>query len=195
MARNILVYKHITLDTHEVFYIGIGSKKRSKAKNNNRSIYWNNIVNKHSYYINILKENLTWEEACELEELLILEYGRRDLNTGSLVNLTSGGEGSLGIKVSDETKYKLSIINKGKILTKEHKMKIGLSNKGRKPSNNTKLKQLEKVCKKVIDIETGIIYSSVKEVSKIFNLKYLPLNRKLNGTTKNTTNFKYYNYE
>ena len=25
--NNILVYRHRTLDTHEVFYVGIGSKK------------------------------------------------------------------------------------------------------------------------------------------------------------------------
>lgn len=63
--KNILVYRHRTLDTHEVFYIGIGSLKRSKTKHN-RSSYWNNIVNKHGYYIEIIQEGLNWEEASRI---------------------------------------------------------------------------------------------------------------------------------
>ena len=187
--KQIIVYRHRTLDTHEVFYIGIGSVKRSKSKH--RSSFWKNVVNKHGYYIEIIKNNLSWEEACELEQLLIQEYGRRDLQTGILVNLTDGGEGSPGTIISEETKLKLRDKNKGKKLTEEHKKKIGLANKGRKPSLIVEQKRLEKITKKVIDTRNNIIYNSVKEVSEIFNLKYLPLNRKLNGTTRNTTTFKY----
>lgn len=185
----MLVYRHRTLDTHEVFYIGIGSVKRSKSKH--RSSFWKNVVNKHGYYIEIIKNNLSWEEACELEQLLIQEYGRRDLQTGILVNLTDGGEGAPGTIISEETKLKLRDKNKGKKLTEEHKKKIGLANKGRKPSLIVEQKRLEKITRKVIDTRNNIVYNSVKEVSKIFNLKYLPLNRKLNGTTRNTTTFKY----
>ena len=187
--RKILIYRHRTIDTHEVFYIGIGSVKRSKSKH--RSSFWKNVVNKHGYYIEIIKDNLSWEEACELEQLLIQEYGRRDLGTGILVNLTDGGEGAPGTIISEETKLKLRDKNKGKKLTEEHKKKIGLANKGRRPSLIVEQKRLEKITKKVIDTRSNIIYNSVKEVSKIFNLKYLPLNRKLNGTTRNTTTFKY----
>ena len=187
--NNILVYRHRTLDTHEVFYVGIGSKKRSKSKH--RSSFWHNVVNKHNYYIEIVQNNLDWKEACELEELLILEYGRRDLGTGCLVNMTNGGDGSPGTFVSKETRLKISSKNKGKKLTDEHKRKLSLQKKGIKPSIETELKRLESICKKVINIETNIIYNSVKEVSDIFDLKYLPLVRKLNGMYKNTTTFKY----
>ena len=187
--RKILIYRHRTLDTHEVFYIGIGSIKRSKSKH--RSSFWKNVANKHGYYIEIIKDNLNLEEACELEQLLIQEYGRRDLQTGTLVNLTNGGEGAPGTIISEETKLKLRNKNKGKKLTEEHKKKIGLANKGRKPNIIVEQKRLEKITRKVIDTRNNIIYNSVKEVSEIFNLKYLPLNRKLNGTTKNTTTFKY----
>ena len=187
--RKILIYRHRRLDTHEVFYIGIGSVKRSKSKH--RSSFWKNVVNKHGYYIEIVKNNLSWEEACELEQLLIQEYGRRDLQTGILVNLTDGGEGAPGTIVSEETKLKLRNKNKGKKLTEEHKKKIGLANKGRRPNLIVEQKRLEKITKKVIDTRNNIVYNSVKEVSEIFNLKYLPLNRKLNGTTRNTTTFKY----
>ncbi len=191
--KNILVYRHRTLDTHEVFYIGIGSLKRSKTKHN-RSSYWNNIVNKHGYYIEIIQEGLNWEEACELEELLILEYGRRDLNTGCLVNLTNGGEGSPGVITSEKTKYKLHLKNIGKKLTSEHKNKIGLANKGKVPTDKVRKRQLEVVCKKVINTDTGVVYKSAKEVSRIFNIEYSKLNRCLNGKVKSKSKikFKYY---
>lgn len=45
--------------------------------------------------------------------------------------------------------------------------------------------------KKVIDISTGIIYKSVREVSEIFNINISTLKSKLNGNLKNNTPFKY----
>jgi len=46
--------------------------------------------------------NLTEEEAFTWEEGLIKLYGRRDLKTGILYNLTDGGEGTSGYKHTDE---------------------------------------------------------------------------------------------
>ena len=189
--NNTLVYRHRTLDTKEVFYVGIGSIKRAREKCG-RSNFWKNIINKHGYTIEILQNNLTWEQACELEELLILEYGRRDLGTGCLVNLTDGGEGSPGTFVSEDTRNKISKSNKGKKLSKEHKLKISIANKGKIPSIVTRIKQLEIVGKKVIHIPSGIVYKSAKEVSNIFGFTYLNFIRKLNGTSRNNTQFKYY---
>jgi len=89
-----IVYRHRRIDTNEIFYIGIGKNKsrayqKSKSK---RSTFWLNIVNKTDYQVEIIAEELTWEEACELEIFLINEYGRKDLGTGSLVNMSEGGE-------------------------------------------------------------------------------------------------------
>ena len=66
------------MDTNEVFYVGIGSIKRAKEKGKGRSLFWNYVVNKHDYKVEIIQENLSWEIACELEEFLISLYGRRD---------------------------------------------------------------------------------------------------------------------
>lgn len=41
--NNILVYRHRTLDTNKVFYVGIGSYKRSKEKIR-RSDFWKNVL-------------------------------------------------------------------------------------------------------------------------------------------------------
>lgn len=92
---NSYVYKHIRLDTNEVFYIGIGSQigyKRAHSKYN-RNLHWKNVVNKTEYIVEIVKDNLSWEDAVNLEIELIKKYGRSDLNEGTLVNMTDGGDG------------------------------------------------------------------------------------------------------
>jgi hypothetical protein len=42
------------------------------------------------------------EDAFAMERDLIAQYGRRDLRTGSLCNLTEGGQGTAGLKYSEE---------------------------------------------------------------------------------------------
>lgn len=187
----MLVYRHRNKLTNEVFYIGIGDIKRSKAISN-RSNFWKSIVNKYGYNIEIIQQDLSLEEACELEEFLILQYGRRDLGTGCLVNMTNGGEGSSGKIVSQETKEIMRYKNIGKKLSNEHKIKISLANKGKIPTLEVRLKQIEKASKKVIDLETNIIYNSAKETAILFKIKPLTLTRQLSGYTKNKTNFKYH---
>jgi hypothetical protein len=136
------VYRHIRLDKNEPFYIGIGSDKyyyRSTAKAN-RNDYWKNVINKTDYRIDILIDYLTWKEACDKEKEFILLYGRKDLGTGCLVNMTNGGEGNYGRVLSNETKLKISNSNKGKIIPKEIIEKIRLKLIGGVRSDETKEK-------------------------------------------------------
>ena len=73
--------------------------------------------------MSIVADNLQWEEACRLEILLIKKYGRKDLHTGTLVNLTDGGDGHKGM--SQSTKDKISNSLKGKrVQTFEMELKI-----------------------------------------------------------------------
>ena len=124
-----IVYKHIRKDTNEVFYIGIGKTEKRAYSMANRNKHWYNIVNKCGYDVEILKTNLTKEDAIQIEIDLIKNYGRLDLKEGTLVNLTNGGEGILSASLevvekilksrswyrhSDETKQKLSLQKKGK---------------------------------------------------------------------------------
>ena len=101
MKRNTVVYIHRRKDTGEVFYVGIGNRYRPKCKDY-RNNYWWNILNKHGYTVEIVKTDLTWDEACEEEIRLIKHYGRKDLGLGTLVNMTDGGDGAKGVKWSDE---------------------------------------------------------------------------------------------
>ncbi len=102
----------------------------------------------------ILKCNLTEEEAHRHEVYMISLYGRKDNNTGILRNLTDGGEGASGRKISESTRLILSDqkkgdknpnynkVNpfKGKSHTPEAKEKMRLKKLGRKLPEETKQK-------------------------------------------------------
>jgi len=92
------VYTYTRLDKNEVFYVGIGSdSKYKRAKNLSlRTDYFKKIINKSKYKLDIVFNNISWEEACQKEIELIALYGRKNLGTGNLVNFTDGGEGRKG---------------------------------------------------------------------------------------------------
>lgn len=92
------VYTHTRLDKNEVFYVGIGSNDKSleRAHRKHGTEYWERIVTKTLYRVDILFIGISWDEAVEIEKYLIKFYGRRDLRTGTLVNMTDGGEGTCG---------------------------------------------------------------------------------------------------
>ena len=79
------------------YYVGKGVKTRAWVKHDRVKLPNNeNIV--------IIADNLSHEEALLLEIATIAKWGRLDLNTGVLMNLTEGGEGVIG--TSDEIKKK-----------------------------------------------------------------------------------------
>ena len=98
-----VLYRHIRIDKNEPFYIGIGDKENRAYSQRSRNRFWKNIA-KQGYEVEILFKDLTWEQACEKEKEFITLYGRRDLKAGTLVNLTDGGEGTLGYRHKEETK-------------------------------------------------------------------------------------------
>lgn len=130
------VYTHTRLDTNEIFYVGIGignDKKYKRAKETySRTSLWKNIVSKAKRTVEIVADNITWEEACEIEIYLIMFFGRRDLHRGNLVNLTNGGEGTLGFVRSQEHSEKLRLSHVGRKCSNETKLRISTSNKGKK---------------------------------------------------------------
>ena len=141
------VYRHIRLDKNEPFYIGIATHiKRAYEKNQRKNKIWKSIVAKTEYDIEILFDDLTREQALDKEIELIALYGRIDKKTGTLSNLTDGGEGFQGIcnkgrKASEETKAKLrEAAKKKKPRSKECYEKTAAALRGRPKSEEHKRK-------------------------------------------------------
>jgi len=135
-----IVYEHLRNDTNEVFYVGIGKEEGRAFDKHNRNKHWHNIVNKAGYTVNIIYKDIEYEEAKNIEILLIEKYGRKNLGLGNLVNLTDGGEGCLGLIISEEIRQKLSEVNKGKTLSDKTKKKISESLKGKTHTEKSKQK-------------------------------------------------------
>jgi len=152
-----------------IFYVGIGNKERRAYRFYGRNAHWTNTYNKYGVDVEIVARDLSWELACELEQLMIAEYGRIDLHTGSLANLTDGGEGTLGTKHSQETKDKRANSNRGKKRTQETRLKISQSLMGKKLSEQhieklrtSHLGQLSSNAQQVVDLQTGFFYDSLR---------------------------------
>lgn len=92
----------------EVFYIGKGKNRRAWSKYDRNSM-WVNTANKYGYTVEIIHDNLTEQEAFDKEVELIRKYGRRNIGTGILTNLTDGGEGVTGHVHSEEYKALMSV--------------------------------------------------------------------------------------
>jgi hypothetical protein len=239
---NAYLYIHRRLDTNDVFYVGIGIEKKFKRAftTHCRNKWWKNIVKKTGFVVDIIYKNISWEQACKYEINLISMYGRKDLNKGNLVNMTSGGEGALNAIRSEETRKKMSIIMTGKKKTPEHiekvrqfhlgskrteefkklrsqkttgelhwnygkhrseetKLKLSIAHKGKilTQEHKNKISELQKGQvgrhrRKVIDVNTKIIYETVTEAAKFFGIKIPTLIAQLSGKSKNKTNLKYY---
>ncbi len=121
--KNKVGYYHKRLDTNEIFYVGIGEPTRP-YENESRNPHWHHIVDKVGYEILIIKENVTWDEACEWEKSEIKKIGRRDLGLGPLVNMTDGGEGTQGVIITDERRNNISNSTKKAMDNPEVKQKM-----------------------------------------------------------------------
>jgi len=133
--KNKVGYYHKRLDTGETFYVGIGTPERP-YENKHRNNYWNHIVKKVEYEVIIVKENLSWEDACDWEKSEIEKIGRKDLGLGPLVNMTDGGEGTQGVIITEERRINISLAVKKAMLNPEVIQKMKNAKVNFKPWNN-----------------------------------------------------------
>lgn len=113
------VYRHIRLDNGNPFYIGIGKSEARAYSTKGRSKFWQRIVDKCGYEVEILFNDLDYEQAKLKEQEFILLYGRANTCNGLLCNLTDGGDGSLGYKPTEEALLKISNTSKGRVKSVE----------------------------------------------------------------------------
>ncbi len=112
------VYRHVRLDTNEVFYVGVGTKHfnvktfrsmyRRAFDKTHRNKGWESVASNVVYDVEIISEMRGISEKFLKEKEFIKLYGRIDLNQGTLVNVCDGGGGTRKRIVRQETRQKIS---------------------------------------------------------------------------------------
>lgn len=224
-TKKYYVYAHIRNDNGEIFYIGKGTDNKShkdyyRSKSlHRRTQFWKNVVEKAGgYRVEIIAICKTENHAFLLEKLLIKNYGRRNNNTGTLVNLTDGGEGACGVVMSVETRKKHSInaskqrseawiksiriarknggnggvVRKGDKLPDWWRERISKSVMGENNSMFGVTGEQHHNSRKVVDTQTNEIYVSVSEASQKYGYKMKTLFNWLTGFRPNPTTLQFY---
>ena len=132
MSRSFYVYELWNPLTNEVFYVGKGTNYgkgyRRLAEHIKDTRYYKAGKFKQNYKYNtiakimdagmlptikVVFESENEQLAIEEEKRRILDYGRKDIGTGILVNHTNGGEGMTGFRHSQEHIERLKNDNPG----------------------------------------------------------------------------------
>lgn len=107
--RKFYVYEWFVEDTNEVFYVGKGSGTRYKTLSS-RNKFFLDMYYTHHCNVRIVKSNLTEQEAFDEEIKRIKHY--REKTNFRLTNVADGGQGSTGLKYTEEMRQKSSKANK-----------------------------------------------------------------------------------
>jgi len=123
IMQRFFVYMFVDHNTGNPVYVGKGSGSRltqhpTYARRGRKGHLYNWMRQYESLNGKLpipfkIAEGLSGQEACDLEIGLIAFYGRGNLKTGCLFNLTDGGEGTSGHIVTAKTKAKMSASRKG----------------------------------------------------------------------------------
>lgn len=183
----MFIYK-LTNTLNNKIYIGLTTetisercrKRIAEAKyRDSKNSYILNAIRKHGsevFKVEQIDTAFSLEELQQKEIFYIQQYNSTNRKIG--YNLTKGGEGNLGLKMSDKTKEKIRQKAIGRKASIETKIKMSNSKKTNnidfsKAIENCKLYNL-KTSKKVeeFDLNNNLIktYNSISEVSKTLNI-------------------------
>lgn len=171
LKNKYYVYFHISKKDGRVFYVGKGTGNRCLSKYD-RNFYWKKIVNEEGYICEIVKFTESEEEAYLEEIKLIKEIGRADLGLGTLINLTDGGDGGLGLKWNGRRAGKNNPMY-GKKQSDAMKNKLRCDRVGvERPEHIKKiLKQNSKKSRSIyLDEFTGIYYEGINELQQTLSI-------------------------
>lgn len=182
------VYIGQTYNVHQRWY--------AQGKKYRRCTHFWNAIQKYgwdSFEHIILEDNLSKEEADYYEDYYIAIYDSMNPEHG--FNLRYGGSHG---KLSEETKKLLSKINKGRKLPEEaiqkmsekrkgvklsdyHKQRISEGRKQSQRAKDASLKNVEDCKKKVVCVETNVVFNSVNEAAESVNVSKTCISECLHG--------------
>lgn len=174
-------------------YIGLTTRTLEKRwkqhiyeSNKQDSWEWNtplgNAIKKYGkdlFQVFVLEECSSETELKQKEIQLIKE--RKSLSTENGYNLTLGGDGRLGYKLSEETKRKIGEGNIGKVMSNEAKEKMSVAAKKRSVGKLSPMdgkKHTDDALKKISESSKGRIFSEESRIKKSESLKAYHLNKK-----------------
>lgn len=135
------VYAYLRKSDGTPYYIGKGKGNRAFRPHTFVSVPDDRTK------IVFLEENLEENRALELEIEYIKKYGRRNIGTGILHNLTDGGESTRGMKQSDHQKKVVGDMFRGKPKSNKHKMNLSKAWKRRGSFTETTRRKLSEKLK------------------------------------------------
>lgn len=133
--NRFFVYLHRRATDNKVFYVGKGTGRRNLSVSG-RNNHWHNVKKKHGIIQEIIFDDLSHQEALDLEADAILEmsyFGE------PLTNKNAGGTGFAGMRTPEHVKEKIA---KGVRETFTHEKRAAYSSmiKGRKMTDSARLK-------------------------------------------------------
>lgn len=160
MSNSFYIYRHIRQDLNIPFYIGMSRKYSEKTlkkeyrrayDKNDRSVEWKSIVSEMPYRVDILFDNIPKHTLAQKKENeFIALYGRKDLNSGSLLNKKDSDYG-----FSPKVRKKIGDQHRGKKVPESIRQTLI----GKKPNS-----------KKIFCVNTKTVYNSICECAReLFN--------------------------
>lgn len=188
IERNYIVYIHQNKINNKM-YVGLTKnlkeRWKSNGKNYKESPKFYNAIKKYgwnNFYHIIIASNLTREEACNFEILLINKLCTTDDKYG--YNISKGGD---SFTMTEELKDKLSKLCKerfsGKHNTENQNKRISESRIKFSGCVNGKTK--------IICIEDGLVFESVTLASKYYNIPHSSISNVLNKKRNHTHNLHF----
>lgn len=158
------------------------SEHESRARNGSNYAVHNAIRKYGDPTWEVLNICSSYEEAKELERKYIKELNTLTPNG---YNLTIGGDGSKGHKLSEEQRKKLSDAHTGYVMPESQKRNISLGNKGKSKSHAKKIKRIDLITKEVK------IYNNYLEIKQENIFTKSEVYRAINGQRSSHKGFRW----
>jgi hypothetical protein len=185
---------YLWMDRNTPFYVGIGSKKRSKCRSHNKQAEGRRLKSEASKSFRIDYLHTGSRLSCaDLESFLICHYGSV-VNGGLLFNFTPGGDGGVDSNLLpkeslDRMKAGCSRGGKTTHLKYPDLAKTKCKKLGEKHGAKNGKKAAPKLRKPVVCVETGIQFESAGVAAKMTSVSRCNISRCCTGSLETAGGF------